>query len=105
MASNKLEREFNKAMIHIYERARDEADYLATRFIKMVNEHGGLETARILINANKPSDGYSALWERKRLDITVEALVQDPKWAFLFTPDEINRAKQRLIEYGYDFKC
>ncbi len=104
MASNKPEREFHKAMIHIYEKARDETGYLATRFLQMVTEHGGVETAKILINADKPSDGYSALWERKRLDITVEALVQDPRWESLFTPDEINRARQRLIDYGYDFK-
>lgn len=97
-----LEQEFYGAMVNIFERAKIEANHVATRFIQMVAEHGGVETARILINANKPSDGYIALWEKGRLDITVEALVQHPKWASLFTAEEIEKARQRLIDYGYN---
>jgi len=78
------------------------ADYVATRYIQMVAKHGGLATAKILINSDKPSDGYPTLWERGRLDITVEALVQDPKWASLFDPQEIGKARQRLKEYNYN---
>jgi hypothetical protein len=97
-----LEQEFHWAMVNIFNRAKNEADYVATRYIQMVSEHGGLVTAKILINANKPSDGYTALWERGRLDITVEALVQDPKWAPLFDTVEIEKAPQRLREYNYN---
>jgi len=89
-------------MIDIFTRAKIEADYLATRYIQMVTELGGVKAAKKLINSDKPSEGYMALWERKRLDITVEALVQNPKWAPLFDPAEIERAKQRLKEYGYE---
>lgn len=98
----KLEHDFHRAMINIYERARDEAGYVATRFLQMVNEYGGVNAAKILINAENPSDGYTALYMKRHLDITVEALVQDPKWSPLFTPDEVNRARLRLKEYGYD---
>lgn len=97
-----LEIEFHRAMIDIFTRAKIEADYLATRYIQMVTELGGVKAAKKLINSDKPSEGYTALWERKRLDITVEALVQNPKWAPLFVPAEIERAKQRLKEYGYE---
>ena len=38
----------------------------------MLHEHRGLETARILLHASSVSEGYVALWERKRLDLTVE---------------------------------
>lgn len=53
-------------------------------------------------NLTRPSDGYTALWEKGRLNITVEALVQNPKWAPLFSAEEIEKAHQRLIDYGYN---
>lgn len=96
-----LEQEFNLAMVNIYERAKNEANYVATRFNRVVAEHGGVATAKILINADRPSDGYTALWEKGRLDITVEALVQNPKWASLFSTKEIEKARQRLNDYGH----
>ena len=78
-----LEQEFHRAMVGLYHRAQNEANYVAARYIQMVAEHGGVATARILIHANRPSDGYTALWEKGRLDLTVEELVQNPKRAFV----------------------
>lgn len=96
-----LEQEFHRAMINIYERAKYEANYLASYYIRMVAERGGVETAKILINSSKPSDGYTALYLKSRLDLTVESLVQNPKWGPLFDSDEIKRANERLQKYGY----
>ena len=42
------ESQFNEAMLNLYRRAKAEAGYNATRFLSMVVEHGGLETARYL---------------------------------------------------------
>jgi hypothetical protein len=68
----------------------------------MVVEHGGLETARILINSSTVSEGYTALWQLKRLDLTVEATIIDhPKWHPLFTDQELAICRQRLVAYGY----
>jgi hypothetical protein len=97
-----LEQRFDAAMMDIYRRAHDEANYNATRYHQMLTEHGGLETARILLNADAVSDGYTALWERGRLDLTVEALIIDhPEYHVLFTEEEIGRARRRLQEYRY----
>ena len=63
------ESQFNEAMLNIYRRAKTEAGYNATRFLSMVVEHGGLKTARYLLHAATVSEGYTALWERKRLDL------------------------------------
>lgn len=98
---SQLEKDFHDAMVQIYHIAKIEANYNATRFKQMVSEHGGVEAAKILINTENPSDGYTELWQRGRLDITVEALVQNPKWKSLFSPYEIERAKLRLKNYGY----
>ncbi len=96
-----LERRFHAAMLEIYQRAKHEAGYNATRFLGMVSELGGLETARTLINAPAVSDGYAALWERGRLDLTVEAEVLKPEWHDLFSEHERAIARQRLEEYGH----
>jgi len=50
----------------------------------------------------RPSDGYTALYERGRLDLTVEALVLRPDWDDLFTAEDRDLARQRLTDYGLD---
>jgi hypothetical protein len=89
-------------MLNIYSRARSEARYNATRFLSMVTEHGGLETARILLHAPTVSEGYGALWERGRLDLSVEAVVLKPEWHSLFSDGEREIARTRLREYDVD---
>lgn len=93
---------FDLAMMEIYVRAKAEVNYTASIFHRMLSDRGGLATAKHLINDLKPSDGYTALWERGRLDLTVEAVVTDnPKWHPLFEPHELARARKRLSDYGY----
>lgn len=96
-----LEADFNEAMLNIYKRAKSEAHYTATRFLGMVVERGGLETARYLLHAETVSDGYAALWERGRLDLAVEVLILEPRWRPLFNMAELQVAVRRLREYGY----
>ena len=97
-----VKRNFELDMHNIYRRARIEANYNATRYLQMLDNHGGLETAHILINAPQVSEGYSALWERGRLDLTVEALIWDnPEYHQLFTKEEMQKIKERLLSYKY----
>jgi hypothetical protein len=97
-----LECRFDKAMLDIYRRAKTEAHYNATRFFQMLTEHRGVETARILLHADTVSEGYTALWERGRLDLTVEAMIHDhPEFHPLFAPEELRIARQRLEQYRY----
>lgn len=97
-----LEVEFDEAMHSIYHRALKEAGYKATIFLDMLFANRGIETARRLIHSTQVSTGYTALWERKRLDLTVEALIRDnPKWHPLFTADELAICRKRLGKYGY----
>ena len=97
-----IEKAFNQAMFEIYHRAKTEAGYTATIFLKMLGDRGGLSTAKYLINSTKPSDGYTNLYERERLDLTVEAMVvENPQWHPLFTEDEIKKARRRLRQYEY----
>lgn len=89
-------------MIDVYQHGKDELGYNATRYIQMVSELGGVETAKRLIHAEHPSDGYTFLWEHGRLDLSVEALVADHvEWHPLFSPADIDGARRRLRDYGY----
>jgi hypothetical protein len=100
-----ISKQFDRAMFEIYRRAKVEAGYTATIFLGMLNDRGGLATAKYLINSDKPSDGYTALYERGRLDLTLEAhVVENSKWHCLFTPDEMNKALKRLQAYRYQPK-
>jgi len=97
-----LEAKFTEAMFDIYRKAKSEANYPANIFLQMVTDNGGRATAKTLINAAKPSDGYTALYLRKRLDLTVEAeVIEHSRWHKLFTLEELERARRRLVAYGY----
>lgn len=92
--------DFEKAMHGIYTRAKLEANYNASQYLQMLHRHDGLGTAKRLINSPTVSDGYTHLYERGHLDLTVEALVIDnPQWHHLFEPAEIERAAKRLAAY------
>jgi hypothetical protein len=94
-----VEERFHVAMRDLYLRARDEARYDAVYLRSMIAEIGGLETARVLLRAPVASDGYLALWERGRMDLTVESLVLRPEFENLFTAEELAVAKQRLFDF------
>jgi hypothetical protein len=102
MSADQLAIEFHRTMVKLYERAKDEAGYPASYFLRMVSDHGGVEAAKQLLAVPHVSDGFTALWERGRLDLTVEAHVIDPRWAPLFTEEEIQTARRWLAEFGYD---
>ncbi len=97
--------QFTAAMFDIYRRAKSEANYHANIFLQMITKDFGVRTAKTLINAATPSDGYSALYERGRLDLTVEAVVvENRQWHPLFTADELAKARTRLKAYQYEPK-
>lgn len=93
---------FDKAMQDVYVRAKQEAGYNATYFLEMLHQHGGMGTARRLLASNGASYGFTALWQRNRLDLTVENVVLGPEFRALFTNDELDTAQRRLQDYGFD---
>ncbi len=99
---SELEQRFHNAMIQVYEDAKRHCKYNATYFLQMVHERGGVATARYLITTDAPSQGFTRLWECRRLDLTVEAVALNPIYSTLFTQDELRLAKERLSQYGYE---
>ncbi|MBR7829249.1 hypothetical protein KDK95_23275 [Actinospica sp. MGRD01-02] len=96
-----VELEFNKAMRRIYAEAKAELGYNASRFLQMVERDGGLTTARRLLWSADPSDGFTVLWEKSRLDLSVEAHVLLPQFEPLFTDEDRERARERLEQYEW----
>jgi len=95
-----VEDRFRDAMREVYRRAKVEAGYNATYFLQMLADLGPLGTAHKLISSTQPSEGFTKLWERKRLDLTVEAQVLRPEFEELFTADELDICRRRLDEYS-----
>lgn len=92
---------FHTAMLDVYRRARKEAGYTASYFLRLVEDVGGPQAARTLLRAGSVSSGFTALWEKGRLDLSVEAVVLQDRFAGLFTDEELDIARGRLAEYGY----
>jgi len=61
---------------------------------------GGVAVAKQLLAAQRPSDGFTRLWEMGRLDISVEARVLQPRLAPSFSAAERMKARRWLREYG-----
>ena len=101
--SEDLCRRFDEAMMNIYVRALKEAGYRAAIYHRMLCERGGLRTAEYLLHSSEVSEGFRNLWKRRRLDLTVEALVLDPEWEPLFSDADRQLAKKRLCDSGFDF--
>jgi hypothetical protein len=98
----RLERAFHDAMVGLYHRARREASYRGSYFIQMVSDLGGLAAAKQLLHAPDVAQGFTTLWERGRLDLTMEALiVEETRFGPLFTDEELAIARERLGRYKY----
>lgn len=98
-----LELRFHQRMLQVYEQAKSECNYTATRFRNMVADQGGLPTAKSLLRSGGYSEGLTRLWEEKRLDISMEATVLQEPWRELFTEEELSTARAKLEELGYEF--
>ena len=95
--SEELSSQFHHAMVGLHtEWSQLSPPYHAKLFLRMVNDHGGKETADRLLASAKPSEGLAKLFLRGKAGLSVESLVLDDKWSSLFTTDQLSVAKRRL---------
>jgi len=96
-----LEAEFEDALRGTYEAARKRG-YVATYFLQMLEEHGGVQTAKRLLAKSEPQTGLFELWNLGLLHKSMEAVICDnPRFHSLFEAAEIAEARRRLEELGY----
>lgn len=97
-----LEEQFHKDMESIYFTSKREIGYNPTRFIQLVAQKHGVPAAKQLIAKSGGTYGFEILWEKHRLDLSVENLVLQEKYSSLFTEEEKQICRKRLQEFGYN---
>lgn len=100
-SGDSTEARFHAAMLDIYRVAKRDLSYNATRFLQMVEARGGVQAARQLLSG-APSEGFTTLWEKGRLDLSMEAHILKAEFRELFTDAERRIAEDRLRQFGHD---
>jgi hypothetical protein len=99
-----LEDYLYQRLIMAEEESKKVLKYASFPFIEMLHSYGAIGTARRILSSPMTT-AYGSLWEKGRLDLTLEALIiEDPKVHALFTDEELNTARHRLKECGYKSK-
>ncbi len=94
----KLEAQLEQALIDGYQQAGEQVGYWGRRFLQAVRRSGGLATARRMLKPRSEGQraGLDRLLEANRPDLTVEAVVLNPRFARLFSAAERAEAQSRL---------
>lgn len=71
------------------------------RLREQATKYGGVPCAKDMIRRRRQSDGFEALGQAGRLDLSLEALVTAAKFGPVFTDDEVNACFQALCDAGY----
>ena len=79
--------------------ARIAAEKLGVR-IRPVQD---MTAAHRCLSCHRESDGFWSLADKKRLDLTLEALAVKKQYTALFNDEEANTALERLMAAGYKF--
>jgi len=96
----RLEHQFQYAMTGVYENSKD-IDYYAHTFKRMLDQYGGVETAKMLLSTQETSEGLMELSDLEKLDQSMEALVVQERFQSLFSSKEIKEAHRRLEKLRY----
>ena len=82
--------------------ARETADGLGVKMRPVAAEEA-MKSAHRCLSGRRLSDGFNALKEKGRLELSLEAIAIDKRYTELFTDEEANEALTRLLEAGYKF--
>lgn len=96
-----LEKQFQEALVANAEAAQKKCSCRMTRFLQTIEKFGGVKTAKEILRKGRLSDDFEVLQKAGLLNLTMEALVVDRRYAELFTDDEVNACYEVLCENGY----
>ena len=81
------------------EDARQKAEKLGVRIRPVLD----MKSAHRILSGHRESDGFFALADKGRLDLSLEALAIRKQFTALFSDEEANNALTRLLDAGYGF--
>lgn len=103
MEDDVVEAGFEKEMYRIYRDAYAKCKYNAHISFNMLEDHGGLVTAKRLLSQHGLQHGFEQLCLCGCPNITMESLILRDPWRHLFTDKEKEVAIARLKTFGYEF--
>ena len=94
--------ELTQALLDSYYAAGKQTGYWGRRFYQAVKRKGGLATVKPMLTPRNASQrkGLDAILEAGKPELSVEAVVLQPRFRPLFTDEELKAAAERLGEYG-----
>lgn len=93
--------EFTTALLRAIQTAQDECGVRQARLRQSVQDYGGISAAKRQIRRNCASEGFDALAEAGRLELSLEALAVSAKFNALFTDEEVNACFALLCSADY----
>jgi hypothetical protein len=96
-----LKLEFGRRLRRDLSELAERTEYRLTQYQRMLSRQSGWHTARDLLAVPEVHEELVRLGELGLLEFSLEAAVIDPQFAPLFSDDEVERARQRLVDLGY----
>ena len=95
------EDQFRAAIVQLNGACEAVTGRIHTGLRQLIENRGGVGAAEQLLDVRRVSAGFRQLAEIGRLDLTVEALVVDPRSSDLFDDRYKRLARRRLLRYGW----
>ena len=101
MQNNILQNKFNNEVMEAIEESK-KIGYNPSRFIQMLHQAGNnaYEVVQRLVT-KEVSTGLEKLWEKGRLELSMEAIIVKPEYQELFSPEIISICTKKLKKFGY----
>lgn len=101
LTMNHLENQFTTALLEQLSKAKEACGVEETRLRQQAEALGGVKAVQQMLQRRQATRQFEPLKNKKRLDLSVEALVVKGKYGSLFTDDEVNTCLDALLEAGY----
>jgi hypothetical protein len=96
----KLEQEFTTALLEQLRKAAEVTGVEEVRLQKAAEAQGGAKAVQEMLHRRQMTRQFEPLKQKKRLDLSPEALVVKGKYGALFTDEEVNLCLEALLEAG-----
>lgn len=96
-----LEKELKNELIKAYKEGK-KFGYKAIEMLDAITDDNFIATLIQFVSYddNHLPSGFTKLYKAKRLDLSIEHIISQDKYKYLFSDDVVNRCKERLEKFG-----